>query len=87
MKIVTYNGKPIYATNNDYIDSWLVFKAVTNELTNEGVKYWADNPLNDSDFDEWRSKNTFRGETWESYKRGYDLKVWSFSKLNGFVGV
>lgn len=85
MIIVTYNGKPIYATNNDYIDSWLAFKALVNELTNEGVKYWIERPLTDSDFDNWRGRNNFRGNTWDDLEKSYDLKVWGFSELNGFV--
>lgn len=85
MLIVTYNGKPIAATNDTILDPWKVFKALVNELTQEGVKYWIENPITDKDFEEWRSRNIFRGESWKVLADAYNVKTWVWSDLNGFV--
>lgn len=72
--IITYNGKPIY-TSADIIDWFLVIIALHNELTKEGTI------MKVPDYDEYRLKNTFWGDTINGIFMGYDIKLWQWNQV------
>lgn len=72
-KIIILNGKPIY-TSNGLIDWWIVAKIVYREL-----KIFKQ--LDDKDFEEYRSKNTIRGESIENMLKAYDVKLWFWNEV------
>lgn len=69
--IIIYKDKPIY-TSNDLVCWWTVAKCIYKNT----IK-----PLNDKDFDEWRSRATIRGEHVEPLLKAFNVKVWKWNQV------